>query len=90
MHVCVRAGAHGSVRAHACVSDYKTKPQRLLSHCMGHEGDGSILAVLKRLGYATELVAGTGSISISQFSIFQARAQNITLGAQSNTFAAPK
>ncbi|EKX44432.1 hypothetical protein GUITHDRAFT_72179 [Guillardia theta CCMP2712] len=37
---------------------YKTKPAQLISHLIGHEGPGSLLAVLKELGYASELSAG--------------------------------
>ena len=40
-------------------AEYRTKPQRLISHCLGHEGKGSVLALLKQKGWATELEAGT-------------------------------
>uniref|UniRef100_A0A7S0UFC5 Peptidase M16 N-terminal domain-containing protein n=1 Tax=Hemiselmis andersenii TaxID=464988 RepID=A0A7S0UFC5_HEMAN len=42
-------------------AEYRSKPQSFLSHLMGHEGPGSILAHLQRLGWATELVAGPGN-----------------------------
>lgn len=39
------------------------KPHRLLSHLLGHEGEGSILASLKARGLATGLSASTASTS---------------------------
>jgi len=39
-------------------SFYLQKPQRYLGHLLGHEGKGSILALLKQLGLANELGAG--------------------------------
>ncbi|CAF4233818.1 unnamed protein product, partial [Adineta steineri] len=33
-------------------------PESYLSHLIGHEGDGSLLSYLKKLGLATELVSG--------------------------------
>jgi insulysin len=49
---------------------YLTKPLRLLSHCIGHEGPGSILSYLKKKGWGTELSAGTGTQS-QYFSLFE-------------------
>mmetsp|Transcript_2509 Transcript_2509/g.5998 ORF Transcript_2509/g.5998 Transcript_2509/m.5998 type:complete len:1005 (-) Transcript_2509:110-3124(-) len=49
---------------------YRTKPLRLVSHCIGHEGPGSLLSLLKEKGWATELGAGTGTQS-THFSIFE-------------------
>ena len=37
---------------------YKTHPQRYLSHLIGHEGPGSILAYIKAKGWANGLSAG--------------------------------
>eukprot|EP00957_Ditylum_brightwellii_P187762 14296596-Ditylum_brightwellii.AAC.1 len=37
---------------------YQSKPTRYISHLVGHEGFGSILQLLKDLGYANELSAG--------------------------------
>jgi len=37
---------------------YKKKPADYLSHLIGHESDGSILALLKEKGWATELLSG--------------------------------
>mmetsp|Transcript_26597 Transcript_26597/g.51833 ORF Transcript_26597/g.51833 Transcript_26597/m.51833 type:complete len:1003 (-) Transcript_26597:623-3631(-) len=49
---------------------YRTKPHRLISHCIGHEGPGSLLSLLKKKGWATELGAGTGTQS-THFAIFE-------------------
>ncbi|GAA6001195.1 hypothetical protein JCM10207_007455 [Rhodosporidiobolus poonsookiae] len=40
---------------------FATKPGRYLSHFIGHEGPGSILAELKSRGWATFLSAGAGN-----------------------------
>ena len=37
---------------------WRQKPLSYLSHLLGHEGDGSVLALLKSLGWATSLSAG--------------------------------
>lgn len=37
---------------------YTKKPSRYLSHLLGHEGNGSLLALLKQKGFANELSAG--------------------------------
>ena len=37
---------------------YMTKPDELLSHLVGHEGEGSLLSALKVKGWATKLSAG--------------------------------
>lgn len=39
-------------------SCYLSKPTRLLSHLIGHEGPGSVLSVLKMMNFATGLSAG--------------------------------
>lgn len=39
---------------------YRSKPAGILSHLLGDEGKGSILAYLKKEGLATSLSAGTG------------------------------
>jgi secreted Zn-dependent insulinase-like peptidase len=43
-----------------CVEKYLDfiQPELYLSHLIGHEGDGSILSYLKKLGLATALMAG--------------------------------
>eukprot|EP00249_Psilotum_nudum_P016776 c25983_g1_i2 orf=79-3465(+) len=40
---------------------YLRKPQDYLSHLIGHEGDGSLLSLLKSKGWAMELSAGVGA-----------------------------
>ncbi len=42
-------------------SEFHAKPAHFLSHLVGHEGPGSLLSVLKALGWATELSAGPGT-----------------------------
>lgn len=37
---------------------WESKPSHVLSHLIGHEGAGSLLAYLKKLGWANELSAG--------------------------------
>ncbi|XP_015116960.1 insulin-degrading enzyme isoform X2 [Diachasma alloeum] len=37
---------------------YKSAPAHYVSHLLGHEGDGSLLSVLKRQGWSNSLVAG--------------------------------
>jgi insulysin len=39
---------------------YKAKPLNLLGHLLGHEGEGSLLAVLREKGWANGLSAGGG------------------------------
>ncbi len=41
-------------------NEYKTKPLDYLSHLIGDEGEGSLLAVLKRKGWVINLIAGSG------------------------------
>ena len=48
---------------------YRTKPIRYVSHLIGHESAGSILALLKKKGWADSLSAGEGSAA-SDFSSF--------------------
>lgn len=49
---------------------YQTKPYELIAHMLGHEGSGSLLSLLKRLGWAEALYANTGLESRSD-AIFQ-------------------
>ncbi|KAK9169838.1 hypothetical protein Syun_001978 [Stephania yunnanensis] len=49
---------------------YKEAPYRYLGHLIGHEGEGSLFHVLKRLGWATSLSAGEGDWT-SEFSFFK-------------------
>ncbi len=46
---------------------YKTKPASAIAHLLGHEGDGSVLAYLKKMGWANSLSAGLNQ-STSSFS----------------------
>jgi insulysin len=39
---------------------YKTKPYAYIAHLLAHEGEGSLLSLLKRLGWADGLYASTG------------------------------
>ena len=39
-------------------SHYRANPGKYISHLVGHEGEGSILALLKKKNWATELYAG--------------------------------
>lgn len=50
---------------------WESKPSHFLSHLIGHEGTGSLLAYLKKLGWANELSAGglTTSKGNAYFSI---------------------
>ena len=41
-------------------NDYKTKPLNYISHLLGDEGEGSLLAYLKSKNWATNLIAGSG------------------------------
>ena len=41
---------------------YASRPSRYISHLVGHEGPGSILAYIKDKGWATSLSAGASSI----------------------------
>ncbi|KAJ3143098.1 Insulinase (Peptidase M16) [Physocladia obscura] len=45
-------------------SQYLCKPSGYISHLIGHESEGSILAHLKQRGWAQELTAGTSSGAI--------------------------
>jgi len=65
-HMYTRTHAHKSTHLHkyrapATQSEYRTKPSHFVSHLVGHEGPGSLLSVLKGLGWATELSAGPGT-----------------------------
>lgn len=53
------------------ISHYKSKPMRLLSHLLGHEGPGSLLAVLREeKQWVQELGADDVSKSTQSFSVF--------------------
>jgi insulysin len=42
---------------------YRSQPSRYASHLIGHEGPGSILAYLKKKGWANSLSAGPTQIA---------------------------
>ncbi|GLT96012.1 hypothetical protein SLE2022_136620 [Rubroshorea leprosula] len=48
---------------------YKGRPCRYLGHLIGHEGEGSLFYILKKLGWATGLFAGEGEWTF-EFSFF--------------------
>lgn len=58
----VPVGEHRTVEMHFPLREvdslYLSKPTRYLSHLLGHEGAGSVLSLLKHLGWANELSAG--------------------------------
>lgn len=47
----------------------KSKPQRVISHLLGHESPGSLHSLLNDMGYVTSLSTGTG-LDTSDFSLF--------------------
>lgn len=49
---------------------YRAPPTRLLSHLLGHEGEGSIFSVLHRAGWASGVHAGLGT-SQDDFCLFE-------------------
>ncbi|KAJ7565037.1 hypothetical protein O6H91_02G045200 [Diphasiastrum complanatum] len=49
---------------------YEAAPSRYLGHLLGHEADGSLFALLKRLGWANSLSAGEKERSMG-FSFFE-------------------
>lgn len=52
-------------------AEYKSNPAHYISHLLGHEGKGSLLSELKRLGWVSSLTAGETNIAkgISTFDI---------------------
>ena len=44
------------------ILEYRHKPADLLAHLLGHEGDGSLLAVLREAGWADGLSAGVSHV----------------------------
>jgi len=61
---------------------YESKPTRFLSHLLGHEGPGSLLAALRKKHWAQELMADDGSKSCRDFSIFHIEIELTKLGLQ--------
>jgi insulysin len=60
------------------ITGWRNKPFRLLSFCLGHEGPGSVLALLKSRGWANDLMAGIEN-SLRDFAVFKC---NVTLTAE--------
>jgi insulysin len=54
--------------------DFDTKPESLISFCIGHEGKGSLLSFLKKEGLATGLSAGA-SFQTSDYGSFSIQIQ---------------
>ncbi|KAM7530076.1 hypothetical protein LguiB_033486 [Lonicera macranthoides] len=52
------------------IRHYKEGPSRYLGHLIGHEGEGSLFYVLKKLGWATSLSAGESDWT-NEFSFFK-------------------
>ncbi|CAI9301344.1 unnamed protein product [Lactuca saligna] len=53
-----------------CIHHYMEGPSRYLGHLIGHEGEGSLFYVLKKLGWATSLSAGESDWTM-EFSFFK-------------------
>ena len=49
---------------------WRSKPHRLISHLLGHEGEGSLLSLLKQKGWADALMAGE-THGASDFALFE-------------------
>ena len=56
-------------------SQYASKPTRYLAHLLGHEGAGSVLALLKKRGWAN----GLGSYCYASTSAFACFCVNVEL-----------
>mmetsp|Transcript_10931 Transcript_10931/g.29980 ORF Transcript_10931/g.29980 Transcript_10931/m.29980 type:complete len:1056 (-) Transcript_10931:352-3519(-) len=54
---------------------YRKAPLNYLSHLLGHEGEGSVFALLKARGLASSLVAGESGASIQSASFFYVRVE---------------
>ncbi|KAK4798786.1 hypothetical protein SAY86_031112 [Trapa natans] len=52
------------------IHHYKEGPSRYLGHLIGHEGEGSLFYILKKLGWATSLSAGESDWSL-EFAFFR-------------------
>uniref|UniRef100_A0ACD5UM50 Uncharacterized protein n=1 Tax=Avena sativa TaxID=4498 RepID=A0ACD5UM50_AVESA len=61
------------------VRHYKEGPCRYVSHLIGHEGEGSLFYVLKKLGWAMSLESGEGDWSY-EFSFFSVIIQLTDVG----------
>lgn len=61
---------------------YEAKPTRILSHLLGHEGPGSLVALLRQQQWAQDLCADDVSRSNRHFCIFQVQVELTTTGWQ--------
>ncbi|CAM0906365.1 unnamed protein product [Alopecurus aequalis] len=61
------------------VRHYKEGPCRYVSHLIGHEGEGSLFYILKKLGWAMSLESGEGDWSY-EFSFFSVVIQLTDIG----------
>ena len=66
----------------------RAKPEDYLSHLIGHEGKGSLLAALKQRGWATGLSAGVGEGGMERNSGYSLFDVSITL-TEAGLAAAP-
>ncbi|KAK9803974.1 hypothetical protein WJX72_009535 [[Myrmecia] bisecta] len=62
--------------------NYRAAPCSYLSHLLGHEGEGSVFALLKKQGWATGLSAGEGGSSFSTRSFFMVKVELTDEGHQ--------
>ncbi|BGP22999.1 a-pheromone processing metallopeptidase ste23 [Rhodotorula toruloides] len=61
---------------------WRTKPGRFVSHYLGHEGEGSVLAVLKSLGWANSLSSSSGGGGARGFDFFRVEISLTATGLQ--------
>ncbi len=64
------------------LAHWQSKPTRYISHLLGHEGQGSLLSLLKQKHYALELYADDASKSCITWNIFTIRIELTDLGLQ--------
>ena len=64
------------------LAHWQSKPSRYMSHLIGHEGQGSLLSLLKEKDYALELYADDSSKSCIPWNIFTIRIELTDLGLE--------
>ena len=67
------------------ISHYRTKPVDYLAHILGHESEGSLIAVLREASLAVDIAAGVGSDGYSNnsgLSMFELKLNLTLLGLQ--------
>lgn len=62
---------------------FATKPGNFITHYIGHEGEGSVLSYLKKLGWAESLGAGAGQ-GATGFDFFKISIQLTTAGLENH------